>query len=296
MAEQDWTETDAEVNGITIHYVRNGQGRPLILLHGWPEFHRIWRHNIGPLGERFDVVAPDLRGFGDSSKPDAAPEAAYRAEDHALDLKALADHLDFQRFGLVAHDIGAYVAQAFARKHPERLTGLFFFDCPYPGIGKRWRDADHIKEIWYQTFNTLEIAPKLVGHSRETCEIYFRHFLDHWAYKPGRFSEEDIAAWVDNYMKPGNLAGGFAWYSAARESRLEMMRHGAPILPKISVPTRVRWGEGDSVLRADWADRLGDYFTDVDVKPFPEAGHFGMYERPVEANHEIIDFFEDLDE
>lgn len=296
MADQKLIDTTAKVNGITIHYFRKGTGQPLILLHGWPEFSRVWRHNIGPLSERFDVVTPDLRGFGDSSKPDGAPEKAYRVDDHVEDLKGLVDALGFKRIGLVAHDVGAYVAQAFARKYSERLIGLFFFDCPYPGIGKRWRDADHIKEIWYQTFHTMPFAADLVGHSRETCALYFKHFLDHWAHEPGRFSEEDLEAWTDNFMKPGNLAGGFAWYQAAREARLEQMRHGAPILPKISVPTRVRWGESDSVLRVDWSDRLNDYFSDVDFAPFPGVGHFGMYEKPAEANHEIIDFFDDLSE
>ena len=82
---------------------------------------------------------------------------------------------------LVSHDVGAYVAQAFARAHPNRLIGLFFFDCPYAGIGRRWAEPDHLKEIWYQTFNQQPWAAELVGSSRQACEVYFRHFLRHWA-------------------------------------------------------------------------------------------------------------------
>jgi pimeloyl-ACP methyl ester carboxylesterase len=64
------------------------------------------------------------------------------------------------------------VAQAFARKYPERLSGLFFFNCPYPGIGERWVEADHINEIWYQSFNQQPWAASLVGESRKTCGVY----------------------------------------------------------------------------------------------------------------------------
>lgn len=291
MIDPTWTDDFVTANGIRVHYLRHGAGNPIVLLHGWPEFCRVWRRNIGPLAEHFDVVVPDLRGFGDSEKPDLSAEQGYTLDHLVDDLEGLADALGIDRFGLVGHDIGAYVMQGLARKRPERLAGLFFFDCPYPGIGKRWGEAEHIKEIWYQTFHTLPWAAEMVGSSRRACELYFRHFLDHWAYRPGSFEAEDVAAWVDNYLKPGNLQGGFNWYVNSAPRRLELMRDGAPDLPKIDVPTRVRWGEGDAVLNVAWADRLGDYFSDLDFAPFPHAGHFAMYEQADAANREIIEFF-----
>ena len=290
MTELPGKSAHLSVNGVRLHFRRQGSGPALILLHGWPEFSRIWRHNIAPLAERFDVVAPDLRGFGDSDKPEGGA-ANYALDLMAEDIRALADALSFGRFGLVAHDVGAYVAQEVARRWPERLTGLFFFDCPYPGIGRRWIEPAQIKEIWYQTFNQQPWAAALVGSSRQACAIYFRHFLDHWADQPGRFAAEDLEAWVDNFLKPGNLQGGFNWYVNAAPARLKMIQDGAPALAKISVPTRVRWGTGDKVLKVAWADRLGDYFADVDFAPFPGAGHFAMYERPDQANRLIAEFF-----
>ena len=281
----------ASANGIDLHYVRQGSGFPLILLHGWPEFWRIWRRVIEPLSRRFDVVAPDLRGFGQSSKPNVPALVGYRAEDHAADLLGLVDALGFERFGLVSHDVGAYVAQTFVRTHPERVHGLFFFDCPYPGIGRRWADPDHLSEIWYQSFHQLPVAAALVGSSRTATETYFRHFLSHWAHDPAAFDDDDVAAWVDNFSRPGNLQGGFNWYVAAHPARLELIRQGAPTLPPIEVPTRVRWGVSDPILRIEWADRLGDYFVDCDFAPVEEAGHFVAHERPDHAVAEITDFF-----
>ena len=133
-----------------------------------------------------------------------------------------------------------------------------------------------------------------MGENRKTCEIYIRHFLDHWAHAPGLF-DEDLDAWVDNFMKPGNLQGGFDWYIGTNESRLDLIRNGPPELPKIETPTRVRWGESDRILKVEWADRLGDYFADLDFAPAREAGHFAHYERPDLANREISSFFAAVD-
>jgi pimeloyl-ACP methyl ester carboxylesterase len=286
----DWNHRQADANGIRIHYVRHGSGFPLVLLHGWPEFWYTWRKNILVLAEEFDVVAPDLRGFGDTDKSGLPDPPKELLGGFVEDLRGLADSLGFERFGVVSHDVGAYVAQGFARKYPERLGGLFFFDCPYPGIGRRWADADSINEIWYQTFNQQPWAASLVGENRKTCKTYIRHFLDHWSHRPGHF-DEDIDLWVDNFMQPGNLQGGFDWYISTNESRLDLIRNGPPDLPKVETPARIRWGEHDSVLKVEWADRLGDYFADVDFAPMREAGHFAHYERPDLANREISDFF-----
>jgi pimeloyl-ACP methyl ester carboxylesterase len=285
-----WNHRHVDANGIRIHYVRHESGFPLVLLHGWPEFWYTWRKNIPVLTGEFDVVVPDLRGFGDTDKPGLPDPPKELLGNFVEDLRGLADALGFEKFGIVSHDVGAYVAQGFARKYPERLGGLFFFDCPYPGIGRRWADADSINEIWYQTFNQQPWTATLVGENRKTCEAYFRHFLDHWSHAPGVF-EEDLDIWVDNFMKPGNLQGGFDWYISTNESRLDLIRNGPPDLPKIETPTRIRWGEHDSVLKVAWADRLGDYFADLDFAPMREAGHFAHYERPDLSNCEISDFF-----
>jgi pimeloyl-ACP methyl ester carboxylesterase len=293
MSEPAWNHRYVEVNGIEVHYVRHGAGSPLVLLHGWPEFWFTWRKNVMPLAESFDVVAPDVRGFGETTKVSLPDPPSRLLDDLVEDLRGLADALGFEKFGIVSHDVGAYVAQGFARNYPDRLSGLFFFNCPYPGIGERWAEAEHINEIWYQSFNQQPWAASLVGENRKTCELYIGHFLDHWAHGPGLF-DGDVETWVDNFMKPGNLQGGFDWYISTNESRIELIRNGPPELPKIETPTRVLWGESDSVLRVEWADRLGDYFADYSFTPAREAGHFVHYERPDLANREILEFFQEI--
>ena len=282
-------------NGIRLHYLREGRGAPLLLLHGWPEFCQVWRKCIPALAPGFDVIAPDLRGFGDSDKPAPGPSAEAGAEVHAADILALIDALGLAEVGIVSHDVGAFVAQSLARRHPERLTGLFFFNCPYPGIGNRWAAPDHLIEIWYQSFHQQPWAAALVGSSREACRTYFRHFLSHWAHDPHAF-DEDLEAWVDNFMKPGNLQGGFNWYISAAQARLAVMRGEVPRQQRapIDLPTRVLWGESDPVLKSAWTDRLGEFFSNVRVSTVPEAGHFVHYEKPDLACREIRAFFQGL--
>lgn len=293
MIPGDWNHEYVEANGIRIHYVRHGSGKPLVLLHGWPEFWYVYRKNISVLAENFDVIAPDLRGFGDTEKPGLPDSPSSLPALLVEDLKGLVDTLRIERCGIVGHDVGSFIMQGFARRYPERLTGLFFFNCAYPGIGRRWLEPESVREIWYQTFNQQPWAAELVGHDRVTCETYFRHFLDHWAREPGIFVE-DLDVWVDNFMKPGNLQGGFDWYIGNNEARMKMMREGAPEMEKIQTPTRVLWGAHDPILKVEWADRLGDYFSDYSFAEAQDAGHYVHYEQPELANREIREFFSGL--
>jgi pimeloyl-ACP methyl ester carboxylesterase len=199
--ETAWNHQFVEANGIRIHYVRHGAGFPLILLHGWPGFWYVWRKNILPLAEHFDVIVPDQRGFGDTDKPDVPAAEGYNKYVRAEDLLGFVYALGLDRFGIVTHDIGSWVAQVFVIKNPERVPRLFLFDCPYPGIGDRWSHPDHLKEIWYMWFNQQPWAPKMIGSSRENTRLYLSHILSHWAHDPHAF-DEDLEAWVDTISSP----------------------------------------------------------------------------------------------
>ena len=293
MSTFDWNHQYAEVNGIRLHYVRHGEGMPLVLLHGWPEFWFVWHKNIPVLASSFDVIAPDLRGFGRSEKPAGSAAEAYTLDHHVADLLGLLDTLDLERVGIVSHDIGAMAAHLLARQHPDRVAGLFFFNIPYPGIGARQLAPENMNEIWYQGFHQQEWAAELVGSSRDATRIYFRNMLAHWAQDEHVF-DQDLETWVDNYLEPGNLQGGFNWYSAVFPLRIAMMRGETQPVPPIDTATCVRWGEEEPFMKVEYADRLGDYFTNLDFKSVSGAGHFVHYQRPDFANQEIATFFKGL--
>jgi pimeloyl-ACP methyl ester carboxylesterase len=281
----------AEIDGARLHYVRVGRGQPLILLHGWPELWLTWRPVMERLAGRFDLIALDLRGFGGSADPGAVPSADVGVERHADDVLALADRLEIGRFGLVSHDVGAYVAQSLGLRCPERLDGLFFFNCPYPGIGPRWSEPDHLKEIWYQSFNQLPWAAQLVGASRDSCRLFLGHFLRHWSHRKDAF-DAVLEEWVDAFLRPGVLQGGFNWYVSAHAARMAIMKGQAPSRPPIGMRSCVRWGAEDPVCKVAWADRLDAFFTDLDFAPFPGTGHFPHHEAPDQAAAEIARFFD----
>jgi pimeloyl-ACP methyl ester carboxylesterase len=274
-----------DVNGARLHVARMGRGRPLLLLHGWPEFWLTWQPVMERLADRFELIVPDLRGFGDSDKP----EGPFGAQDHANDLVALLDALGVDRVGVVGHDVGGAVMQALARTAPERLAGLFFFDFVYPGIGARMATPDRLNEIWYQSFHQMDVAIELVGQSRESCRAYFDHIINHWTHRKHGFPDFDV--FVDNFMKPGNLAGGFAYYRAAHAGRIAIATGKATALPTIDIPTCVRWAELDPLFPYAWTDRLAETFTNLDLAMFADVGHFPHREDPDRAAEEIAGFF-----
>jgi len=279
-----------KANGATFHAARAGAGKPLLLLHGWPEFWLTWEPVMTRLAGRYTLVAPDLRGFGDSDKVDGP----YGPDQHATDMLALMDALGFERFGVVGHDVGGAAMQPLVRTAPERVTGLFFFDFVYPGIGGRMGTPDRLNHIWYQSFHQMEMAPALVGATHETCRTYIGHFLKNWSYRKDAF-DAVLEAFTDNFMKPGNLAGGFAHYRAAHAGRIRMMQGEAPKLPPIVVPTCVRWAEHDPLFPYAWTDRMGETFSNLDLAMFAGVGHFPHREDPDRAAGEIAAFFDRRD-
>lgn len=280
--------------GLQVHGLQAGRAaKPLLLLHGWPEWSQAWRPVMSRLAHRFELMAPDLRGFGDTEPAALEPSRQAGPERHADDLLELLDRRGWSRFGIVAHDVGSTVAQVLARRAPQRVAGLFFFNCVHPGIGARWAEPGHLREIWYHAFHQQPWAAELVGSSPAACRLYLRHFLSHWSHRQD-WVEPALDAWVAQFMKPGRLQGGFNWYGSIAESRLAMVEGRVPRLPPIETPTRVLWGAHDPVLKADWRDRLGETFGSVTVDVQPGAGHFVHLEQPDAAAAAIAGFFEPL--
>jgi pimeloyl-ACP methyl ester carboxylesterase len=275
-------------NGVRLHYVRQGAGEPLLLIHGWPGWWYEWHLNIAPLAERFDVIAPDMRGYAYSDKPDLAPEVGYTDTQFAEDIRGLIDALGFESVRIVTHDFGAIWVQRFARLYPKRLVKLMLFDPPYPGIGVRWFELPHVFNTWYQLFHQQPWAEALVGSSRQATEIYLRHFLSAWSANKDLWTDEEIAEYVEAYSQPGALRGGFNCYRAALRGGAFA---GADV--KVEAPTMVLWGDRDSILPFSWSDKIPEFFANATVKKVEGVGHFMMREAPDRVNAEIIAFMGD---
>jgi pimeloyl-ACP methyl ester carboxylesterase len=288
------TATDAD--GLALHYVRWGEGVPrVLLLHGWPGFWYDWRRVLPRLAPFTAVVAPDLRGFGASAKPDWPAQAAYSADAQARNVLALLDHLEVERVVLGGYDIGSRVAQTLAQLAPDRVHALVLAAPVYPGFGTRPLEPAAQRERWYQHFHQLPQADALIGHDRETVRLYLSHFYEHWlgnkpALRPTEFEEI-----VTTYVQPGAVRGSIAWYrSGSGSAQLALAAAAGTALPAppITQPTQVLWGEVDPILPAAWADRLGETFVRLlGVQLLPGIGHFVPFEAPevvVEAIRAVL--------
>lgn len=281
--DQVWGHgTGPGADGVTLHYVREGSGPAVVLLHGWPGFWYDWRRVIGPLAADAWVIAPDLRGFGGSDKPDLPVNEAYTPINLGSDVVALLDHLAIDEFVLVAHDLGATVAQAIALTVPERVGALALFNPPYLGIGTRRFEYPAQREFWYQHFHNLPWSDELVAHDRETVRLYLAHFYDHWVGVKESVRPKEFEAIVDQYAKPEVVRGGFNYYRArfftrAGESEVD------PAQFRIDIPTVILWGEADPVIPVEWSDRLTEFFPNSTLQTLPGVGHFVPFEAPDEV-------------
>jgi len=186
-----------KVNGITVHYVRGGQGPPVILLHGFPqdwfEFHSI----MPRLAKRFTVIAVDLRGVGEST----ATGGDFGAANMAEDLYQVVSALKLERVYVVGHDIGGMVAYAFVRRYPQATRRAMILDVPLPGIDG-WEEIQGHPAMWHVRFMQVPgLAEKLVTGRQAD---YFDYF-----FKSGKFSQSEVAHYVKAYGAPQQLHAMF---------------------------------------------------------------------------------------
>lgn len=198
----------ARVNDVLLHYVIAGRGEPVVLLHGWPQTWYEWRKIIPPLAERYTVIAPDMRGLGDSSKP----ATGYDKRTVASDIYELVRQLGFKNILLVGHDWGGPVAYAYASAHPEDVRKLVILDVGIPGAGLEQATAFRPpRSIWHIQFHFVQDLPEalVTGRERTYLTWFFRT-----AYNPVAINEQDIDEYVRCYSAPGGLRAGFEYYRA----------------------------------------------------------------------------------
>mgnify|MGYP003693893201 CR=1 FL=1 len=162
----------ATVNGLKLHYLVAGKGAPVLLLHGYAQNSHMWRPLMKELAKTHLVVAPDLRGFGDSAKP----ESGYDKKTMAQDVHALAQSLGIQKAGVAGHDIGLMVAYAYAAQYPSEVDRLALMDAFIPGVGDT-TNLFLLKDLWH--FHFYGPTPLALVKGRE--RIYFEHFWNDFA-------------------------------------------------------------------------------------------------------------------
>ncbi len=195
----------ADLGDVQLHYVTAGAGFPVVLLHGWPQSWYEWRHILPELATKYRVIAPDLRGLGDSSRP----LEGYDKKTIANDIwRLLHDHLGLKEFFLVGHDWGGPTAYALSAAHPEAVRKLAVLDVTIPGDGST--NFSQGGRRWHHAFHQTADLPEALIAGRE--DIYFSWFYRNWGHHPNVLTAADIAEYLRVYSQPGALRAGFSYY------------------------------------------------------------------------------------
>ena len=196
----------AEVNGVRLHYLIAGKGDPVVLLHGYAQTSHMWRPLIAKLADKHTVIAPDLRGFGQS----AAPADGYTKAAMARDIHALVKNLKYDRIRLVGHDIGLMVAYAYAVQYPAEVDRLVLMEAFLPGVGE-WNNVFLLRDLWHFHFYGKTPLALVTGRER----IYLDHFWNDFAADPAKsVSEADRKFYAGQYARPGNMKAGMEVFRA----------------------------------------------------------------------------------
>lgn len=255
---------------------------PIFLLHGFPESHRAWRHQIPALARDHYVIAPDQRGFARSSKPEGVE--SYGPGKAVGDLLALADHLGVGRFTLVGHDWGGAIAWMAALQNPQRIERLIIVNAPHPLVFQRslFDDPEQRKASQYITrFRDTALDQGLVGAGLE--RFFASNFTQHLV---SAVAGEDKAAYLDEWSQPGAMTAMLNWYRAsaiivpAPDEEAERPAWLDAPFPPIVQPTLVIWGMRDKALLPAQLEGLGELVPDLTVVPVADGGHFVPWEKP----------------
>lgn len=267
---------------VRLHCVSIGHGKPVVLLHGWPQTWYEWRLVMPLLADAYTLIAPDLRGLGDSSRP----ASGYDKKTVAADIwQLMHEHCGYERFAVVGHDVGAVVAFRLAADHPDAVTHLVLLDVPV--IGERTDNMGGLLPAgqlprWHHLFHMVLDLPEALTVGRE--RLYLEWFFNWGTEQAGVFSEADIGEYVRAYAQAGAMRAGFNMYRALPQ---DIADNHATLSSGFTLPMpTLGLGGGGSRGRGELVvESLKRVATHAEGGTMAECGHFIPEEKP----HELAD-------
>ena len=287
-----------EVNGVEINFVQRGSGPPLLLLHGYPQSHVLW-HKVAPrLAEHYRVVAPDMRGYGDSGKPAAAPgdHTVYCKRTMAQDMVALLDDLGIESCHIVGHDRGVRVGHRLALDHPDRVLSLTSLDVvPTQAVFDGMDDQLALAFFhWVLMRQPHPVAETLIGNS---VDFYFDFIMERWCATAGAITAEAMAEYRRCFCNQEAVNASVAEY---RATELDLQHDEADRGRKLECPVLVLWG-GNTAKRPGWQTGRNMQLLEtwrqraVEVRGKAlDCAHFVPEEKPDEVVTELRAFLNDI--
>ena len=267
----------AEVNGVRLHYLIAGKGDPVVLLHGYAQTSHMWLPLIARLADKHTVIAPDLRGFGQSS----APPGGFTKAAMAQDIHALMKSLRYDRIRLVGHDIGLMVAYAYAAQYSNEVDRLVLMEAFLPGIGD-WNSVFLLRDLWHFHFYGKTPLALVTGRER----IYLEHFWNDFAADPKKsVPEKDREFYAKAYAQPGHMAAGMEVFRAFPKDAEDFAGFAKN---KLSMPLLVLSGEkaGGPFL----IEQGKMVATNVEGELIKGRGHWLMEEAPDQVTPKLVEF------
>jgi pimeloyl-ACP methyl ester carboxylesterase len=267
----------ADVNGVKLHYLTAGTGDPIVLLHGFAETSRMWLPLIVKLSDKHTVIAPDLRGFGQSS----APADGYTKAAMAQDIHELVKSLGYDRIQLVGHDIGLMVAYAYAAQYPGEVDRLVLMEAFLPGVGD-WNNVFLLRDLWHFHFYGETPLALVTGRER----IYLEHFWNDFAAdRTKSVPEADRIFYANEYARPDHMKAGMEVFRAFPKDAEDFAGFAKTKLP---MPLLVLSGEkAGGPFLIEQGKMVASNVEGVLIKG---SGHWLMEEAPGEVIPKLVEF------
>lgn len=278
-----WVHGLTSDGGPAIHFVEHGSGEPVLLLHGFPDFWYMWRHQI-PLFAKagYRAIALDMRGYNRSDAPGEI--AAYNSTHLANDVIRVLDTLGIEKAILVGHDWGGVVAWHFAMNHPGRISRLVVINAPHPKTYfSLLFKTSQLPRSWYVfAFQIPRLPEMILARSRMKL---LRRIWKHAARNSGAVTDSDIEKYAKSFSREGKLRAAVNYYRAAGRSLLKPAGGR-----RIDIPTLIVWGEKDRYLVPALAEATRRWVPRLTIRKFAQYGHWPQLEGPGVVNAVILEF------
>ena len=280
----------ANVNGIRMHYVTAGEGPLILFLHGFPEFWYSWRYQIPFFAKKhFEVVAPDMRGYGDTEKPNEISE--YKIDKVVNDIIELIHSLSKERAIVVGHDWGGVISWFIAMSEPNVVEKLVIMDAPHPGLSlkKGLMNLTQLQRSWYIFFFLLQKVPEKILGANDFA--FLKHVFESTINRKNSITQSDIEQYVSSWSKEGGLSGGINYYRANLGADFWENLGQSITYPRIMMPTLVIWGENDAFLGRELTENIGASIeAPYSLRFISNCGHWVQQEAPTEVNQIMKEF------
>jgi len=279
--EETWQHEYILTNGIKLHYVTQGQGPLMLMLHGFPEFWYSWRHQIPEFAKDYKVVALDLRGYNKSDKPQDS--SAYVMSEFIKDIAGVIKGLGYSNCVLVGHDWGGMIAWCFAYAHPEMLERLIVLNIPHPAkFAQGLLTPQQLLRSSYVFFFQLPLLPEVLIQlsDYQAIESAFKGM----AVDKSAFTKADIEAYKNAASRRGALTSMLNYY---RNIFRGLIRKDWTVL---DVPTLMIWGQDDTALGKELTYGTEAYVRNFQIKYIPNCSHWVQQEQPALVNQYMREF------